>query len=1252
MPAILKVESRDVRDLTALQLTRLLKLLLCLEARSFGIAQRAVDVGLNITVADGGEDGRIRWRDGPPETDYLSSRFVQFQIKAIDMNSADCAKELVNKSGAMKPMVDEAFESGATYVLFVSREYNQSQKEARIASIRDKLAELGKTYANTATIEIYDAAKIEGWANKYISAIVAILNWVGRPLAPGLKTWEEWSKYSEYHRFPFVADTHRQKAIADLRTLLAGPKKCARIIGLSGLGKTRLAFEVFREAGESDFLKEQVVYVDANANQSLLGLISDWVRFGMAGIVVIDNCDLHLHDGIRKEIHRLDSELSALTLDFNLEISSQTDLIQLKQLSDQDIKQMLDPVYGSQIPDLDRIVSFAQGFPQMAVLLADARLEREPEMGSLPDDELARKMLWGGREPNANDERILKGCALFDRFGMDDEVAAEYEFIARQIVGIEIDDFYDCIKRFEERGLIDRRGRFARLVPKPLAIRLATEWWRRTRRERQLEVINSEMPGGLLDSFCSQISRLDFLPEVKELVEDMCGPQGPFGRAEVILSDRGSTLFRSLVEVNPEVTNRALSKVLSCMDEEGLLAIRGDVRRNLVSALEILCFHAKCFEEAANSLLVLASCETENWSNNATGQFKQLFRTFLSGTEAPPALRLRVIDSALASNREPVRRLAVEALEQAIDTYGGSRVVGAEYQGSGAPLEEWRPKVWGEAFEYWDEALKRLSRLVLEKDPLASLAKSSIASHIRGLMQYGRVDSLDNVVTKIVESEGPVWPEALDSIKRSLSFDAGAMPPEGKAKLEDWVRLLTPKELRERLKLYVTNPPHEHVKGKDGHYIDVAQENAKRLAQELASDPDSLFEYLDNLLAGEQRVSFSFGKYLVESARRSEPLLSQTVDRVVQIQKPNITFLLGILNGIYNLDPSEWERVVDKLSKTEVLLPHYGDIANSGQVTPGQLHFAVELIAQNKITPTSMSTLIYGRSLEHLSSDIVSQFVLDLASISSASAWVALHILSMYCYGNKELWKQCREPFRQMVVRLPLDKDLRQDQLDMYNWQLVVEGLISLEGEEFAKKISQRILDVVSLKKIDYGDLWHYVQPLLRKIFQLHGRAVWPLFAGAIKSAAPLERYMLTELLGSGSNFEKKSPCVLAELPDELLREWCIQEPDIAPWFVAQATDVLLDTADGVQLSPRARFLIDHFGDDERVLSALSANLGSFGWTGSLVPYYRNELRALEPLKNHEKLNVREWVRRRIVYLNKVIEGETRRDEEHDWGIY
>ena len=1252
MTTLFRVESTDVKGLNALQLTKLLKLLLHLEARTHGIAGRAVDVALNINVQDGGEDGRIQWKDGPSDTNFLPCRMVQFQVKATEMGPADCAKEITTSDGNLKPMIEQVIDRNGAYIMFTSQELNAKQMiRDRVTAIRSKLSELGKAYADSAIIEIYDAAKIEGWINKYVSAIVTVLNWVGRPSVRGLKTWDNWGQHPEYADFPFITDDLRQTAIATLKDHLSKPRKCGRIIGLSGLGKTRLAFEIFRDANEHGDLSKRVVYVDYSANPSVLGWITDLVQLELEGIVVIDNCELSLHEKLKKEIQRTGSNFSLLTIDFNLEKSRSTETIQLKPLSDSHIKQMLKPVYGEKIPDLDRIVSFAQGFPQMAVLLANARLGRESEMGRLTGDDLAKKMLWGVHAPIEEDEKILRGCALFDRFGFEEAVSVEYEFIAKQIVGISIDRFYECVKRFEERGIIDRRGRFARLVPKPLAIRLAAEWWRRTRRDRQIEVINTKMPDGLVESFCDQISRLDFLPEVKELVEDLCGKQGPFGQAEVILSDRGSRLFRALVEVNPEATSRAFADILRRLNEKELHAIRGDVRRNLVWALEKLCFHEVCFEESANSLLLLASAENEAWGNNATAQFKQLFRTFLSGTEAPPELRLKVIDAALVGDRESIRKLGIDALDEVIDTYGKSRMVGAEYQGSGEPLQEWRPKIWEEAFQYWDQALTRLCELVMKRDPLSPLAKRSTAHHIRDLMQHGRVDSLDKAIKDIVRSDGPFWPEAFDKIKDTLRYDGNQMPVKGKAKLEEWILLLTPQDLANRLKLYISAPPYEHEE-EEGHYKDVAAENAKKLAIELASNPSSLVPYLKDLLAGEQRMGYWFAKNLVQAAGKWEPLLTQTISRLSEIEKPNISLLLGILNGIFNLDQSQWEKVTNQLSGSGTLIPYYAEIVNSGAVTEAQLNTVVDLIAKNWIKPTSANTFIYGRPLEQLTPEIVCRFVLKLAGVNPSAAWVALNILSMYCHKNLKRWDQCKGAFGEIVIRLPLEKHLRNEQIDMYHWSQTAERLVISEGTEFAKTIAKIIVDYCSTEKLDFSDLWHYVQPLLRKIFQLYGQEVWPIFSEAIKSIDSLKRYRLSSLLNPGSHFEKRKPSVLAELPEKVLIDWCFEEPDIAPQFVADATDVFLETEAGVKVSPRALFLIDNFGDDDRVLSALSMNMGSFGWTGSIVPHYQKELAAIEPLKNHSKARVREWVTRRITWLSKMIDKEKRRDEEHDWGIY
>ena len=220
------------------------------------------------------------------------------------------------------------------------------------------------------------------------------------------------------------------------------------------------------------------------------------------------------------------------------------------------------------------------------------------------------------------------------------------------------------------------------------------------------------MPEGLVKPFCLQITMLGFIPEVQQLTLTLCGPQSPFGHAEAILSNRGSLLFRSFVEVNPVATSSALFGVMNNLSHEELSNISGDVRRNLVWAIEKLVFHASIFEESAWCLMLMASAENESYSNNATGLFAQLFRVSLSGTEADFGLRLRLLRSAMELGDINVDKAIIKALEASINTYGGSRIIGAEHQGTKAPLQEWQPKLWQEIVDYWDAVFDMLIKFV------------------------------------------------------------------------------------------------------------------------------------------------------------------------------------------------------------------------------------------------------------------------------------------------------------------------------------------------------------------------------------------------------------------------------------------------------------------------------------------------------------------------------------------------------------
>src|SRR5262249_60094974 len=102
------------------------------------------------------------------------------------------------------------------------------------------------------------------------------------------------------------------------------------------------------------------------------------------------------------------------------------------------------------------------------------------------------------------------------------------------------------------------------------------------------------MPERLRTALCEQLSLLDFHPGARAIVENLCGPRGPFGNPEVLNTETGSRCFRSLVETNPEATMESLVRAFGTWTTDELFQLQGG-RRNLVWALEKLCFRRKTF---------------------------------------------------------------------------------------------------------------------------------------------------------------------------------------------------------------------------------------------------------------------------------------------------------------------------------------------------------------------------------------------------------------------------------------------------------------------------------------------------------------------------------------------------------------------------------------------------------------------------------------------------------------------------------
>ena len=1254
MANILEVKPDYINKLNDIQLTDLLLRLLRMEAQKFGIPKSCISGSLEIKASDGGEDAHIKWSGEPEKTDWIPNRYTLFQCKAQDIGPTKCKNEIL-ANGKLKSRVKDVLDNGGSYVLFFTQKCNTKWKKERENKIREGIQSAGAPYYETADIKIYDANKISLWVNEYVPLIVQVWSWLGIHLPNSMNTWVDWKKYLE-NEVKYVQDDILSGHISQLKNHFIGVKKVAHIVGLSGLGKTRLALEVFRtpenpqENIESQMITDQVVYIDAaDESTGLPGIIKQWRDYKLGGILVVDNCKLELHQRLRREIEHPDSRLSLLTLDYDTKSNDDDCFVKLDRASEYVIKGIIKQSYSElKDADINRIVEFAEGFPRIAVMLAKARLNEVEDMGNLNDDTLMEKLLWGRGSQNDDARKVISACSLFTHLGFSDDMIHQSNFVAEKICNISKDEFYEHAVKFIDHGILDKRNRFVRVVPIPLAVRLAADWWKRCHPEKAKELMTGDMPDGMSEALCDQISKLHHVHEARQLTRYLCGDAGPFGQAEVLNSYKGSRLFRSLVEVNPTDTANALEHAFSGWDKEQLLQVKAG-RRNLVCSLQKLCFWEETFPIAARILLSFAVAENETWSNNATNMFFQLFHYLLSGTQAPPQLRLNVVDEALATDDIEYRRLAVEALGHALHTHHFSRDCNAEIQGSRAPREDWKPNVWQDVFDYWAKCFEHLIPLAIIDGELGALARKQIADNLRGLVQYGRMGELESALKSICVENDIFWPEAYKEIKNTIYFDGAKIPSEGLNKLKNWLEILAPRTFTQRWKLIISEPPIEFDTDKGETYSDKSYRLASEFAEECSKNTKELYENLKIVFEGGQTRGYEFGHALGKHLDQEHLFIEKSLSILKKISsdRANPSVLCGFIYSISPKNPQLIEEMLDSVVNDDNLYIHAIKLTCSIKPQKKDLNRIIKLVNTGKFNINDLRAFAYSGTLKHLYPEDVILFCEDIISFGNEGIPPALEVIFMYTFQDDEKFKLCQDEI-QKILEIPdiLFELESASNMDAHHFKELVSRLLNEErNDEFAINISKVIIGAFSSEKFIVG-LISSLEPVLRILLSKYRDVAWPIFGDAL-----LSDYRISYLFKPNNNGKYYSEGVLSELSEDFLIKWCKDNSEKAPVIIAELVPLFIKEEEAYSFHPIAKSLIYIFGDRPDVQSAIDSNMWSISSVGSCLPYYEKQIEAIKKLEIDNNPKLRIWCAKIIKRLNERIENEKGREEEEKIGI-
>ena len=133
--------------------------------------------------------------------------------------------------------------------------------------------------------------------------------------------------------------------------------------------------------------------------------------------------------------------------------------------------------------------------------------------------------------------------------------------------------------------------------------------------------------------------------------------------------------------------------------------------------------------------------------------------------------------------------------------------------------------------------------------------------------------------------------------------------------------------------------------------------------------------------------------------------------------------------------------------------------------------------------------------------------------------------------------------------------------------------------------------------------------------------------------------FQIKDEIGCGSSFGTGP---LFQVNDNKVQEMCRKYPNKAPHRVALMIPAFKD-AD--HFSDWFMLMIDEYGDQQDVLDDLHANLGTFAWTGSVIPLLEKKKRCFNHIKDHRRPEVRKWVELCLLDIEDELTREKNREE-------
>ena len=1083
-------------------------------------------------------------------------------------------------------------------------------------------------------------AKIRGWFNFVHQTVNNYSNTLLMPMNDFIKSYS--TNGITYISFPKFAEIRHQ--------ILTEPYRLIQFMGLSGIGKSRMIFEIFHEIDNSNN------YYCSNASDDrLLNELSTFLRERMneEGVIVLDDCNGDAFSKISKLRLEINTKYKIIgiyndTEDIVRERGVNQLYLNRRDLLDSVNQYIQDQIglLGNQAENIVRqIQDISDGFPVVAIKAIQSYRENGVT-NLMNEDELWKKMC--GYQSLTVDERVaLQSLSLFEPLGYEQEFARDYQMVKYNenitpfdYNHLKIDDIFEkLVKSYKNKELIEINSCWLLVRPLPLAVWLVGQWFRNCGQNRFVQVLNDldaiqeqAQANRMKRALCKRIQNMQDNEKAKYLFERLMAVGAPFHYEEVVCSDFGSQLFLAISTVNPVAVTNCLYDVVMPQSIDWTKNIKGDVRRNYIWCLERLSMPETTFRKAALLLAKFSLAENESWANNATGQLLQLFHVALSGTETTLRQRLDVIEELRTLGDEYIP-IVLKVIDSAFSYSHFSRNAGYEHI-DGKVYTDFEP-MGVDICEYWEGCIKILGELLQYRPDSVNQIADIIVSHVYDLsLRSGCYDYLEKLINMVVNARGNEWPEMHKQLLKLKRYNQDRLSTERKAKIDGWLKLFGAKDflltLDEVHATFYADNRELSFEDKMAHAVEYFTPIAKRFRDEkLYSDSELVLRLLDsqtneiafiraisNVLTLQQ-VKELFDVIIKNIAGKAQDYQSSFLN-ILYFSLPESEAKRKFLQSIYDLKKYQQYIVLKTNSETSDLkvLKEVVDIINNKHISP----------------KTSLRQYLYRVNIDS------SERMFEVCSYIRKNVGNSEDILLDYIVANEFSSFILEGEMKTLTMELLLNYDYAKSTVDAYNVNSLVTNILESGKEvDFAISYNKKLLREIK----DY-DSFRVNEHLYYTLLPKYQDSILGDILKEISNRESDFWYFGGKDLGCGDGFGVGP---LFQCNIETIKEVCLQESQgCLPYRLAYLAPVFdYSDKDEPSFSQFFYWLLEHFDsfkEQEEILSEFSSNMGSYSWVGSIIPLLEKKINCFKKLEHHTNTIVKKWVIENILSLSEQLRKE------------